>query len=331
MSRLRLRLMSGSLLAQPTLTNFSALGTAPVTLQWSTSDYVAGMRAQLQIDTNSGFTTVPLPQNIIFFIDGASWALNDMAIGMLDPAGLYYARIRTVRDNATGTLVTGNDPLGNALSFNADVSRWSTTFSDTIVSSTAAWTGITGTKKHSTLTVSGTPVVIMQGTAGQGFLQDVAATIAGGNKTQWEHTTTTLATDTNRAISFGRYNGTTDLSANNARPGVSDANGYTITYTPGSTSVFVFDNSATTIGNFTLGSAAALGDVWTDEIDITGAGGTHVLTVYRNGTSVGSCTAQTLTGFNIAWAGVQSNEKLTANFGGTSFTHALNSGFAFYG
>jgi hypothetical protein len=131
---------SGSGLATPTLTNYSDLGTAPLVLEWSTTDYVAGLRAQLQIDYNSDFSSPE--QNIIFFLDGASWSSADADINLATPVvgTAYYARIRTLRDNESGaTAVTGNDPLGNALSFQADASGWSDTFTDTNLGNTTAY------------------------------------------------------------------------------------------------------------------------------------------------------------------------------------------------
>jgi hypothetical protein len=131
---------SNSDLATPTLTNYSALGTAPLVLEWSTTDYVAGLRAQLQIDYNSDFSSPE--QNIIFFLDGASWSSADADINLATPivGTAYYARIRTLRDNESGaTAATGNDPLGNALSFQADASGWSDTFTDTNLGNTTAY------------------------------------------------------------------------------------------------------------------------------------------------------------------------------------------------
>lgn len=139
-------------LATPTLTRVSAAGAVPVQLGVSSSDSGIGYYGQLQIASDSGFSTIT--QTVVFFIDGESWAEALQDIGLSDPSGLYYARVRLLRDNDDGaTSVT--DQLGNT--FNADASAWSNTVSDTISVATNELANSDGINRSQYLTTSGTP------------------------------------------------------------------------------------------------------------------------------------------------------------------------------
>lgn len=311
----------------PTLSNFSALGASPLVLQWSTTDYVAGYRAQLQIATNSSFATIT--QNIIFFIDGASWALDDMAIGLATPSGTYYARIRELRDNESGTTVTGNDPLNNALSFNADVSAWSNTFTDTITASVAALVSINGTGKNANITVSGSPPLTAgPGIGGQG-VQNVRTTVAqASDYAQWEFTITALTTD---QLHIGFEDGTGDFSNAGTRPGVSNASGIEVQIWNAAGTIHTFYNLANNGDLITTEvNPAQVGDVFTLRLKKS----TNKLEIWRTRSSVttlltiiGGATVGALSAY-YAYVGVVDTYTGTCNFGGSTYSKAADAGCA---
>jgi hypothetical protein len=158
------------LIAQPSLTNFYTLGTSPMVLMGSTTDYVAGLRGQLEISTVSNFAS--LAQNQIFFIDGASWASNSVSTGLATPSGTYYARWRIVQDSEGGGVITGNDTAGNPVSFNANISAWSNTVTDTI---NVATTQLSSANKSQYVTPSGVPQLHFVGTGGVGAAEEIFA------------------------------------------------------------------------------------------------------------------------------------------------------------
>jgi hypothetical protein len=318
--------VTGAGLATPTLTNFSALGTAPLTLEWSTTDYIAGDYAQLEIDqTSNAFGA--LTQNIIFFIDGASWALNDEAIGLVTPSGTYWARIRVCRENESGTSVTGKDPLGNSVTFNADVSSWSTIFTDMISASAAALNTTSGINKSSFMTVSGSPALTWAGTSGGGK-DAVRTTIEqAANKGQFEVTINATGD-----LFVGIEDGTTDFSTLNKIPGIDNSAGFAVELN-GTAGIGLWFNTSGTFAD--LGSAAgciAVGDVFSFVPDKVN----HTLAVYRtrSGATVQMGTTQsvpTLT-HNFAFMGANStNGGGTDNFGGSTFARTLGTGEALWG
>lgn len=275
--------ITGSGLATPTLTNFSTLGTAPVTLMMSTTDYVAGLRGELQIATDSGFTSIS--QDIVFFIDGDSWARLDESIGLTDPSGTYYARVRILRDNESGT-TTVTDALGQT--FNADASSWSTTFTDTIGGSVAILTSATGTGKSKFVNVA-TPFYQAVANANVGAFDGARASIHAANtKFHFEWTLNTFAaTGGNSKIFCSFDDGTTDLNAGGTGfistfPGASGGpNGFTIQITKGGTTPNFSRNGATS--SITLPSAATDGDTLAADIDTSAK--TILLTWYHAGTA----------------------------------------------
>jgi hypothetical protein len=270
-------------LATPTLTNFSTLGTAPVTLMMSTTDYVAGLRGELQIATDSGFTSIS--QDIVFFIDGDSWARLDESIGLADPSGTYYARVRILRDNESGT-TTVTDALGQT--FNADASSWSTTFTDTIGGSVAILSSATGTSKSKFVNVA-TPFYQAVANANVGAFDGSRASIHAANtKFHFEWTLNTFAaTGGNSKIYCSFDDGTTDLNAGGTGfistfPGASGGpNGFTIQIPKGGTTPNFSRNGATS--SIALPSAATDGDTLAADIDTSAK--TILLTWYHAGTA----------------------------------------------
>jgi hypothetical protein len=312
--------------ATPTLSNFSALGAAPVVLQGSTADYVAGYRGQLQIATDSGFASIT--QNIIFFIDGNSWASNDIAIGLISPTGTYYARWRVVRDNEAGTTITGNDPLGNALSFGADVSSWSTTFTDTIVSSVAVLNSVNGANKNANIAVTGTPKLIFLGSGGVGAYCSVRATVeAQSDFTQWEVTITQMGSSDALYLGFGT---SADSFSSFLAPGLTDATG--VGCKIAATNVNVNWNSDGSGGSIASGAGTAqVNDIFALVLKKS----TNQLSIYRtrSGTTTQVGTTQTIPSFASYFAYVSTRQDWggTCNFGAAAFGRTLGGGEAVYG
>ncbi len=303
-------------LAQPTLTNSSTLGAAPLVLSWSSTDYTAGLYGQLQIATDSGFSSIA--QNIVFFIDGTSWARLDEAIGLITPSGTYYARIRTVRDNESGaTTVTGTDPSGAAVSFDADVSSWSTTFTDTISVASAVWNGASGANKSSFLTVSGSPALVVTGPGGgfSGAPCSVRATAAATGKKHFELTYTTVSGSGDSYV--GVEDGTSVFGPGSLFPKPSPG----ILYRDDG--IIYVNASVSQTGLPTI----AQGDVVAVEFDTVGG----TVKFFKNGTQAGS----TVTGVSLSsWYACCSDEKsdvLTGNFGQNTFSMTPSTGYTMYG
>jgi hypothetical protein len=321
-----------SLFAQPTLTNFSALGAAPLVLQWSTTDYVAGYRAQLQIATDAAFTAIA--QNIIFFIDGASWALGDEAIALATPNGTYWARIRVVRDNEIGaTTVTGFDTLGNALNFTADASAWSTSFTDTILVSVAALNTNNGFNKHANAGVSGSPALNYT-CAAQGAFMPARATLAQqSNNAQLEYTISAVGSG---FFAVGYDDDTTSFTAFGA-PGATNNAGIAVVFNNASDIQVQWNTGAgqvvliTGLGGGNAANKFAVGDTYTSILNESA----HTLALHRtrSGTTIQiGATATGLPAIGAYWNYVagKNGETLVMNYGASAFAKAL-SGDAFYG
>jgi hypothetical protein len=318
-----------SSMATPTLTNFSALGTAPLTLEWSTTDFIAGNYAQLEIDqTSNAFSNVV--QNIVFFIDGASWALNDEAIGLITPSGTYFARIRVCRENESGaTSITGSDPAGNAVTFNADVSSWSTTFTDTINTSVAALNTTTGTGKSSLITVSGTPALTFAGANGNGNTAVRTTVQQASNKAQFE---VTFVSGTASTCDFGVGidNGTDNLNTGGVYPGYSTNNGIEVEFLNAGQISVNWNSRANQVILINTAGTIAVGDIFTLVYDKVN----NTLEVWRtrSGTTTQMGTTQSglpaLTG-QFAFGGTHNQtDTCTFNFGGSTYAKTPGTGVA---
>ena len=331
-------------LATPTLTNFSTLGTAPVTLMMSTTDYVAGLRGQLQIATDSGFTSIS--QNIVFFIDGDSWARLDESIGLIDPSGTYYARVRILRDNESGTTSVTDQ---NNVTANYDASAWSTTFTDTIGGSVAVLSSTTGTSKSKYVNVA-TPFYQAISNAVEGAFDSARASIHAANtKFHFEWTLNTFqATGGNSKIYCAFDDGTTDLNAGGTGfistfPGQSGGPaGFTLQIQKGGTTPNFYRNGATS--SLTLPTAATDGDTLAVDIDTTA--NTVLFTWYHSGTAtvLNSGAAVTLTSLiPTSWwaiagcaagngtAATGSSDSCTINPGNATNLVTPQTGFGIYG
>jgi hypothetical protein len=321
--RLRLR---GATLATPTLAIQSALGAAPLTLEWSDTDYIVGYYGQLQIDqTSNAFGAIT--QNIVFFVDGTSWATLDESIGLITPSGTYWARIRAVRDDDTGVTVAGTDPLGNAVSFPADVSAWSNVVTDTINVSSAALTSAAGTSCSRLLSVTGTPALAWHIPVGNGGAVELTrATISAANTDFYaEQTVGTLAARnyigvTDNSIDFNGA-GSGFFGGGTASPGDATFNGFTLELDATGTQVTLHLNGTTS--SIAIGGTSTAGDI----IGLRYNSSTNKLDVYYKLGAAAMAhigTQQTITSLIPATpflftGGKNDNDAGTINFGASTF------------
>jgi hypothetical protein len=294
---------AGSAQSTPTLANepTRTLGTAPIKLLLSTSDYVAGKYAQIQVASDSAFSTIT--QNIVFFIDGKSWVLNDQSIAIQTENGQRWYRGRIASENAdTGaTLVTGTAPEGFAVSFRADASAWSSPFTDTINASVAVlFNGPAGVNRSHFVSVSpSTP-------------RNFATTGGGGTQavrtTQQQASTLASLEVTITAWTSGRFdvgidNGTRNLDGGGI-PGINDSTGWAVGFD--ANAVVVKHSSGT--GSIVLASGAGqlqIGDVAAIWPDISA----HTIKVWRKRGASSPVLIGTATGLpalSAAWGFVGS-------------------------
>lgn len=218
---------ASSLATAPTLAASSASGTSPLVLEWSYSgtDDIVGLYGQLEVSNvlnDTVFASGTITQNIVFFIDGDSWARLDEAVGLITPSGDFSARIRLCRDNDSGaTTITGTDPQGNAISFTADVSSWSNVYSDTITVSVAV---LDAAHKESHVVLSnGNLTATMP--IHWGVCSSARATIEQVNDDGYFECTFTLGTDTSKNLAVGIIDGTFAVATAGNQPGSSSALG----------------------------------------------------------------------------------------------------------
>jgi hypothetical protein len=310
---------SGTGLATPTLSNFSALGTAPVVLQWGTADYIAGLRGQIQIATDSGFSSIT--QDILFFIDGDSWARLDEAIGLTSPGGTYYARIRAVRDNEAG-LTSLTDSFGST--FNADVSAWSSTFTDTITGSAASFYTTTGANKHTALTVTGTPPLSVKGTAGWGSNgEPVRSTLEQAS----DYAQVEVTLGSSSATFFcGFENGTANLQTGGS-PGQIDSTGIAVNFwSAGSRIDINWNGSVSSTGVSNGAGSWQANDIFSLRLKKS----TNTLQIWRtrSGTTTLLATKTgmpSLSHYNF-YVGPTDASTYVTNFGGSTYAKVIDAG-----
>jgi hypothetical protein len=244
------------------------------------------------------------------------------------PAGLTYFRMYFGR-GATSTTITTTSGASNVIN-------------DTLSAPVAvAKLDKTTAARHGTnLTFTNNDRTI-QGTIYGGNAWWIAGAIQTADTTKFQHGITydLAATGGSPGGAFGIYNDSTNfgtLNPTDGWPGRKDSNGVFISITNNAGNVRITDymgaapvNSASPDTNTTIPMATT--NVYEMKVDISGAAGTHSYTIYVNGTAVLTRTGKTMTGFNRAFAGVCNNGKVTWNPGSTTFTHALDAGYAAYG
>jgi hypothetical protein len=156
---------------------------------------------------------------------------------------------------------------------------------------------------------------------------------AGTAQTKFQFSFTVAAGPDGSQNLVGLYSETAVTNVSAVAPGWSDSNGIGLNFNVGSASLGFYKNGGTPAATTTLGSVVAVGDEFTIEVDISGSAGSHVIKCYRgsSNTPVLSTNTQTLTGFLTAYFSVKDGVGVTANFGASTFTHPLNSGFNIYG
>jgi hypothetical protein len=331
-----------ALLAQPTLTLDSPAGEAPVEFTIDSPDYVVGYYLQLQFATDAGFTAIT--QDLVRFIDGDSWARLSLYLGFSNPEpnAPYYARVRLLRDNEEGA-VTITDQQGNV--FQADVSNWSNTISDTLVGSVANLHTVTGLNKSNRIDVTGTPPLIATANANINALRLVRSTHTASGKRQIEWTLTaasTIGTSINGTWGAGICDTAADFNAASSYPNVGVTTpGALISLRRNSSAVSFRRNGATvSMGNLPGGLAPAIGDILGCRFnkDPVGGGITELEFYYiplATGVRTVLVAPMTLTSqippqVAACCGGYLPGDSITVNFGGTPFARALDNGYELF-
>jgi hypothetical protein len=192
----------------------------------------------------------------------------------------------------------------------------------TISASVTQWTSTNGVFKSAPVIVTNSGKTI-QGQTGIGAWYGIAADhAANGTKPLWEFTFDVAATDSDNRFGLGFCNASANLGTA-PRPGVDDSNGIWLGANIGATNVDWFMTTLSVSGTLTGPNAIAVGDTMALGLDVSGAGGTHSLKLYRvrGGTTIliGTISGRTFTGFTRALATMVSNTKGTANWGGTAY------------
>jgi hypothetical protein len=194
--------------------------------------------------------------------------------------------------------------------------------SGTVTASVAVLHDITGFNKKSNLSVTGTPKLIAQGNASVGAPQCSRATVVVTGQKQFEVTVNTLPSN---SFVIGLEDGTTNLNSGTPAPGISNALGAGIRMSATGASLW---RAGVAVSSGSTG--AAVGDVISVKFD-TSAG---TMSFYRTRSAttvlIGTITGISLSVWN-AYVGTYTNTSLTANFGATAFSRALDSGYSIYG
>lgn len=307
-------------ISAPVLSRTSAAGAAPLVLGADfDATVVEGMWGRLNVWSDAGKTTHTTGSPYLFLMTGDPWELALENIGLVTPAGAYWAELR-IETNPY-------DAPNNV------TSAYSNTVTDNIGGSVAAWFPSTGVNKHSGVTVSGTPALTATAT-NINSSQAVRMTVeANGDYTQFEVTVNSLTGTANSSIYIGWEDGTDNLNpgGGSPRPGVSDSKGV----------LFSFNNAfglglwATTgvlIHNIS-GAAGEIvaGDIFTFRVKKS----TNKVELWRTrgGTTTVIQAAITVPALShyYAYISIPRTENFTANPGNVAFTHALDGGCVIYG
>jgi hypothetical protein len=208
------------------------------------------------------------------------------------------------------------------------VGPW-TQLTDSINASTATLTPSTGSSKSSFLTVTNSNLTFT-GTGGVGAYQGDRATAAtSGTTIQFEVTIGTVVGSSWFLI--GLDDGTSNLNSGFPGPGYTNSAGIAIRMHPDEVKVF-WNNQANSLQFQTTAGMVATGDVYTFRFDLTN----HTLDVWRtrsgSTTKIGAqCTGlPTLSAYYLFVAPLV-QQSGTVNFGGQTFSKALDNGYAIYG
>lgn len=202
------------------------------------------------------------------------------------------------------------------------ISAWSNQVSGTVTSATTALYTVSGFNKKAFLTVSGSPALVATG-RGDGAPQSVRCTASKTGKRQFEATVTSYS---DNYVFLGVEDGTTDLDLGYPAPGITNANGVALRITSGGFSIL---KAGVSVSNGSTNVAS--GDVLTAVFDTSAA----TMSFYRTRSGSTVQIGSTVTGIGLgtwqAFLGAYSASTLTANFGQSAFTRALDTGYAMYG
>jgi hypothetical protein len=203
------------------------------------------------------------------------------------------------------------------------LSQW-VEISGTVSASVAVLSTITGFDKKSNLSVTGSPALVAQGNASVGAPQCSRASLAVAGQRAFEVTITNY---TNNTIVFGLEDRTTNLNSGTPAPGSSNAAG--VAFRVSSTGFNLLRHGVSVSSG--SGSNCATGDVFSIVFDTTAG----TMKVYRTRSATTVQVGSTMTGISLsvwnAYVGTYTASTITANFGATAFTRALDSGYSIYG
>jgi hypothetical protein len=304
----------GYALSSPSVSVTSAAGDPPAIDLTINADHYAGYYLDIQRSTSgaknpSDNSYVSPTLNISHQITPSEVAAlaippaNLAADGYFDPSGAYFQQYRIRREDGA-------------------LSPW-VEISGTVTASVAVLHSVTGADKNQYLSVSGTPKLVATGTNGVGAAHCSRATVAATGKRQFEVTVTSYG---NNNIAIGVENGTTNLNSGFPAPGISNANGVGLRI---SNTAFAIFKAGVSVSSGS--TSVATGDVLTMTYDSTA--GTASFYRTRSGTTIQ--IGSTVTGISLsawnAYLGCWSAGTLTANFGASAFTRALDTGYSYYG
>jgi hypothetical protein len=286
----------------PVLTQTSTAGTAPFLFDatFDLANTFAGYTLRVQTAAGTGGDFTSPTQDILHTLTESeitSGSVDISSDGFENPSGGFSLRARIERDDGVS-------------------SAWSNTLTDTIVSATTIWAHSTGTDFPGTIKFTvNSPYLTATGVNGRGayaYLRvNQAATV---NLWQAELTINKIGGN----IRIGADNGALDFSTLPGFPaGATNNNGWYITGGTAGTDFLTNSVGAGTETAVTNG-VLATGDILT----IVGNKSTGQVRIWRTR----SGTTVQLGGSGHVFAG-----RVTANYGGSTFAHTLNSGFSMYG
>jgi hypothetical protein len=207
--------------------------------------------------------------------------------------------------------LTTLSPMSNQLSF-------------AISASIAKFNTAVGT--HSPTLIFSNGNLTIKGNATNGFTQFAPATTLRPASAASEFDVTLVAGTSGGNIWIGLDDGSRDLSTNlNYGAGVIDSLGVGFRVNLGQTVISTWRNSGTNV-DYACSTITS-----TDKIGIkpddSGAAGTHTIRITKNGTLVATMTGLTISSYRRMYAGSDSDETLTANYGATT----LQDGGPIYG
>lgn len=301
------------------LTRTSSAGASPLT--WDTAidgTVYAGYFAQLQVATDSGFSSVTQDLTHILTADDlARTDLNVTSWGFTTPSGLYFLRMRVYYET--------DDGLGNITSH---YSAWSNVLTDTISAAPGTWATTTGANKSQYLPAPSGMAVTGPGGGFNNAPCSVRALPARTGKRQWQITLTSWSTNFGW---IGMDDGTDTFAdqgtTNFSRPGKDNSTGVSLSISTFAANSTIYAGGVAVQSG--IGPTIAAGDIITLEYD--DAAGT--VSFYNTHSGVTTQIGTTVSGLSFSnWypdVGLEDGSVFTSLFG-SGQARTLSSGYSYY-